>query len=91
MIADRLIERARRTPRRIAFPESADPRILQAAAVLVEEKIAHPILVGPEAACREAAKRHGMALEGVEVWTPPRRRAPRPTRRGTSKGMGRRA
>jgi len=39
MIADRLIERARRTPRRIAFPESAD---LGAGVYLRPTVVGHP-------------------------------------------------
>src|SRR5262245_49989874 len=67
MIAERLIERARNTPRRIVFPESTDGRILEAAAVLAKEGIARPILVGAEGPCREAARSHGVALDGIEV------------------------
>jgi len=70
MIAERLIERARSTPRRIAFPESTDGRILEAASVLAREGIARPILVGAEAACREAAARHGVLLDGVALVDP---------------------
>lgn len=70
MIAERLIERARSSPRRIAFPESTDGRILEAAAILAKDRIARPILVGAEDASREAARRHGVGLDGVTLVDP---------------------
>jgi malate dehydrogenase (oxaloacetate-decarboxylating)(NADP+) len=38
-------DRARRDPRRVVFPEGEHDRILRAAKILVEEGIAHPILL----------------------------------------------
>lgn len=42
-----LRERARAQPRRIALPESHDPRIVEAAETLAREGLAEPVLVGP--------------------------------------------
>lgn len=39
-------EKARRKPARIIFPETSDKRILRAAAKIIKEKTARPILVG---------------------------------------------
>ncbi|NNM33558.1 MAG: phosphate acetyltransferase, partial [Gemmatimonadetes bacterium] len=41
-----LRERAARTDRLIAFPETWDPRVRQAAVTLAAESIVRPVLVG---------------------------------------------
>ena len=40
-----IIDRARRSPRRVVFPEGEHDKILRAAKILVDEGIAHPILL----------------------------------------------
>jgi malate dehydrogenase (oxaloacetate-decarboxylating)(NADP+) len=40
-----ILDRARRSPRRVVFPEGEHDKILRAAKILVEEGIAHPILL----------------------------------------------
>ncbi|MFA4923597.1 MAG: NADP-dependent malic enzyme, partial [Ignavibacteriaceae bacterium] len=45
-IIRRTIEKAKSNPRRIVFPEGNQVKILKAAQILVEEKIADPILLG---------------------------------------------
>lgn len=45
-----LVERARRLRKTIVFPEGNDPRVLEAAAHLVREGAAKPVLVGPRPA-----------------------------------------
>ena len=40
-----VIDRAKRAPKRIVFPEGDNPKILRAAKILVDEGIAHPILL----------------------------------------------
>jgi malate dehydrogenase (oxaloacetate-decarboxylating)(NADP+) len=40
-----LQDRAQRDPRRIVFPEGENDKILRAAKVLVDQGIAHPILL----------------------------------------------
>jgi len=42
-----LIERARRLPKTIVFPEGGDPRVLEAAARLARDGVVKPLLVGP--------------------------------------------
>jgi malate dehydrogenase (oxaloacetate-decarboxylating)(NADP+) len=58
----RFIRRAARSPRRIVFPEGEDPRILRACAIVVDEGIARPVLIGraradPRAAARARRRR----------------------------------
>jgi phosphate acetyltransferase len=57
-----LREKARRTERRIAFPETQDPRVIQAAAVLAAEKLCVPVLV--------ESRGMGRAPAGCEVVAP---------------------
>jgi len=41
-----LLDRARRQPKRIVFPEGSDPRVREAAARLVRDGLVRPILIG---------------------------------------------
>lgn len=63
----RMRAQARQSPRRIAFPEGEDARILRAARILADEGIAHPLLVGDGERIRGAARSSGVALEGLEL------------------------
>ena len=66
-----LHERARALDRRIALPEGEDPRTIQAAAWLHENRVVRPVLIGREAAVREAAASAGVALPaGVPIVDP---------------------
>jgi malate dehydrogenase (oxaloacetate-decarboxylating)(NADP+) len=60
-----LRDRARRDPRRIVFPEGESEKILRAAKILVDQGIAHPILLArPE---RIAARLEELALPRDQV------------------------
>jgi phosphate acetyltransferase len=59
-----LHEKARRLERRIVLPESQDPRVRQAATLLVQQKICRPVLVD--------TGRMGTAPAGVDVVQPAR-------------------
>ena len=41
-----IVERAKAEPRRLVYAEGEDPRVLQAVQVVVDEKMARPILIG---------------------------------------------
>lgn len=43
-----MIHKAQRRPKRVVFPEGEEPKILRASQILVDEKIAFPILLGNE-------------------------------------------
>src|SRR5271165_4147611 len=58
-----LVARARKRKKTIVFPEGNDPRVLQAAARLVAEGAAKPVLIGPAPA---------NAMEGVTFVDPAR-------------------
>ena len=63
-----LMKKAKRAPRRILFPEGGQPKILQAAQILVDEGIAVPVLMGDEARIRETAASLDLELDGVEYF-----------------------
>ena len=62
-----MMNRARRSPRRIVYPEGEHERIIRAAALVVEEGIAHPVLLGQPERIRRRAAELGISLEGVEL------------------------
>jgi malate dehydrogenase (oxaloacetate-decarboxylating)(NADP+) len=58
---------------RIAYAEGEDERVLRAVQIVVDEKLAHPILVGRPAVIGRAIQRHGLRLrigEHVTVVNP---------------------
>lgn len=54
--------------KRIAFPEGDELKILKAAQILLEEKIAIPVLMGDEQTIRDIAREMDLSLEGVEIF-----------------------
>jgi phosphate acetyltransferase len=62
-------EKARRTQKRIVFPEGTEPRVQKAAGFLTTEKILHCVLLGDEQAIHAAAG-GGVSLNGVEIVNP---------------------
>ncbi len=48
-----MIHKAQREPKRVVFPEGEEDKILRASQILIDEKIATPILLGREAVIRE--------------------------------------
>jgi malate dehydrogenase (oxaloacetate-decarboxylating)(NADP+) len=65
-----MIHKAQTRPKRVVFPEAEDDRILRACQILVDEKIAYPILLGPAEAIRQRAKELGASLHGTEIINP---------------------
>ena len=66
----RLRERAARKPKRIVYPEGADPRVLRAAQDLVAAGIAKPVLIGSPGTIAAAAGSAGVNLSGIEIAEP---------------------
>ena len=60
-----VIEKARRDPKRIVFPEGEHPKILRAAKILAEEGICRPILLAREAEV-ESARARAAASDGQD-------------------------
>jgi malate dehydrogenase (oxaloacetate-decarboxylating)(NADP+) len=67
-----MIQKAKRDPRRIVFPEGGEDRILRAAQILMDEKIAQPILLGERDRIRRRAAELRAAIDGVEIVEPAR-------------------
>ncbi|MDH3402544.1 MAG: NADP-dependent malic enzyme [Acidobacteriota bacterium] len=62
-----VINRARRQPKRVVFPEGVREKVLRAAQIIVDEGFAHPILLGPEAEIRRAIEQLELHLDPAAV------------------------
>ena len=74
----RLLLTARQECPRVAFAEGTSETVLRAASILLEEGVARPILLGPEAEVRAEVERLGLDAAGVTIVDParsPRREA----------------
>ncbi len=63
-------EKLQRHPKRIVFPEGAEPRIIQAARQFYSLRLGVPILLGDRSKVKSAAERLNVSLEGVRVINP---------------------
>ncbi|GGA60478.1 NADP-dependent malic enzyme [Pelagibacterium lentulum] len=62
MVMKPMIERAREEPKRIAFADGEDERVLRATQVILEEGIASPILIGRPFVIEQRIDRFGLQL-----------------------------
>jgi malate dehydrogenase (oxaloacetate-decarboxylating)(NADP+) len=69
-LMSRVVARARRSENRIVFPEGESERILLAAAAVVQENIATPVLLGNEEVIRRSAADLNVDLGPAEVVDP---------------------
>ncbi len=65
-----IINKAKTAPKRIVFPEGKESKILRAVQVLLDEKIAIPILIGDDKVIREKAKALNIDLRTTEIINP---------------------
>jgi malate dehydrogenase (oxaloacetate-decarboxylating)(NADP+) len=65
-----MIGKARRTEERVVYPEGEHPAMIRVAHAVVDQEIAHPILLGREDVIRKLAKEESIPLEGVEILDP---------------------
>jgi malate dehydrogenase (oxaloacetate-decarboxylating)(NADP+) len=65
-----MINKAQRQPQRIVFTEGEEGKILRACQILLDEKIALPILLGNEAKIRAKVEELHLHLEGVQIVDP---------------------
>lgn len=63
-----MIERAKRSPKRVCFPEANNADILRAAARVLEEGMGTPVLVGAEEEVRALAGASEVSTEGFEFF-----------------------
>ncbi|RME24768.1 MAG: NADP-dependent malic enzyme [Deltaproteobacteria bacterium] len=69
-IMRRVVAMAARNPKQIVYPEGETDTILNAAAAVVREGIARPVLVGDETRIRRRAEELGLSLDGMRIADP---------------------
>jgi malate dehydrogenase (oxaloacetate-decarboxylating)(NADP+) len=62
-----VIEKARRAPKRIVFPEGEHPKILRAAKILAEEGICRPVLLAREKEVDKLARHLQLPMDKIEL------------------------
>ncbi len=67
---NRIINRAKRDPKRIVFAEAHDLKVLKAAQTLYEEKIARPILLGNQKIINDLLNEHQLDLGDCPIIDP---------------------
>src|SRR6266566_9681417 len=65
-----VIEKLQRHPKRIVFPEGAEPRVLQAARQFYSLRLGAPILLGDRTKIKEIAQALNISLEGIRIINP---------------------
>ncbi len=65
-----MIHKAQRAPGRVVFCEGESDKIIRAAQIIMDEKIAHPVLLGNELRIRERAVALRINLSGAEIVDP---------------------
>jgi len=67
-----MVHKAQKQPKRVVFTEGEQPKILRACQILLEEKIAHPILLGNVENIHALAEELHLHLAGVQIVDPPK-------------------
>jgi phosphate acetyltransferase len=70
MFMEAMRERVRGKGARVVYPEGLEERVLRAAALLRDQNLARPTLVGSEKELRDRAKGLGLDLAGIEIRDP---------------------
>ena len=65
-----MIHKAQRDPKRIVFTEGEESKILRACQILVDERIADPVLLGHETKIRDKIAELRLSLKGVPIIDP---------------------
>jgi malate dehydrogenase (oxaloacetate-decarboxylating)(NADP+) len=69
-LTSRIIDLAKKKPKHIVFAEADHPKILKAAQVLQDEKIAYPILLGSRTDIERLIQEHGLDLSECKIVDP---------------------
>ncbi len=69
-IMRQIVQRAKSSPKRIVFPDGDNIKVLRACQIVLDEKIARPILLGSERKIRQRAADLDLDLEGAEIVNP---------------------
>ena len=65
-----VILRAQHAPKRVVFPEGEEPKVIRAARILVDDGIAHPVLLGNRVMIEHLAHELGLSLEDIAIEDP---------------------
>ena len=65
-----MIHKAQHQPKRVVFPEGEEDKILRACQILVDERIAHPILLGDKHVIELKLETLGLNIDGAEIINP---------------------
>ena len=65
-----IMNRASRSPKRIVFPEGEEPKVVRAAAILVDDGIARPILLGNRERITAIATDANISLDEIAIEDP---------------------
>ena len=65
-----MIHKAQQKPKRVVFPEGEEAKILRAAQILIDEKIATPILLGDEGVIRAGLEHLHISLDQATIIDP---------------------
>ncbi len=65
-----VFQKLKRHPKRIVFPEGAEPRVLRAAARFVKLKLGAPVLLGQKEAIEKVAHTEGVDLDHIGIIDP---------------------
>lgn len=71
-LINKLVERLKRHPKRIVFPEGSDPRILQAARKFASHNLGVPILIGDRALIKSNAEKLNINMKHIRIVEPRR-------------------
>jgi malate dehydrogenase (oxaloacetate-decarboxylating)(NADP+) len=71
MVMRKIYTIAKSEPVRVVFPEGENEKIIRAAGIVRDEKIARPVLLGGDEAVRQAAARLDVDLAGIDIIHPP--------------------
>jgi phosphate acetyltransferase len=69
-LISKLAERLKRHPKRVAFPEGTDPRILQAARKFAARGLGIPVLLGDRATIKSNAEKLNISLDHIRIVEP---------------------
>jgi phosphate acetyltransferase len=69
-LVDQIKTKARQNSQTVVLPESYDDRMIQAAELIVSDKLARPVLLGDPVALEARAGELGASLTGVEIINP---------------------
>ena len=65
-----VINKAKKEPKKIVYPEGWEPKIMRACQIITDEQIGHPILLGTKEFINEQGKALNVDLSGSEIINP---------------------